>query len=512
MTIQKSSAFNRTESTNPSMKPTTNDVRTKGQVWTPPWVADAMAIYVLADSPNVVHDPSLGSGSLAVSVANVAQRTGRVCDIVATELHPDHIGGLEEHLEGLGCNLEVIVGDFLDEANDGPINAIIANPPYVRHHRFNADQKSKLQSRAQAGFGISVDGRTGYHVFFLARALERMNADARAAFILPSDVFEGISSRAIMTRLTELCNVEGVARFEAVATPFPKVDTNPVVIFFRKGGPTIRIACATIRVPETDALLQWVAAGFPTISTTDIVAYGRTREESLETGLTRDPRDQETDLVRLGELLKTSRGIATGDNAYFTMTESQMRATGIPPENFRRCVGRTKDIDGEELDLERLDQLDSMNRATYLLDVRASNKNEMDDQTRAYIERGEAKGVTRTTLAASRSIWWRMDRREIPPILFSYLGRGSSRFYRNRSGAVPLNGFIGVYPQNDIDPDALCRLLADERTVKSLRYEAKTYGRGDIKIEPNAIERVTVPRSLVENHGIVVAPRQGTLF
>lgn len=483
------------------MHPTKDDVRTKGQVWTPSWLGDAMALYVLADSPNVVHEPSLGSGSLALSVAKVARATHRVCDIMATELHAYHLGEVGDQLEELGCELEVEHGDFLSPSADGPINAIIANPPYIRHHQFDGVTKARLQSITKSALGIKVDGRTGYHVFFLARAIERMNVGARGCFILPADVFEGVSSRLIMTRITEICELEAVARFAPDATPFPKIDTNPVVIFFKKGGPTTRIACATIMTADS-GLYDWVARGFPTIASDQLVSYVRTRDESIATGLTREPRAVGQDDITLGELLTTTRGIATGNNAYFTMTRAEAHERNIPATDLKRCIGKTKDIQGHRFDDTRLETLDREGRATYLLDVTAQNKDAMHPGTRAYIEVGEQRGIPTGTLATARPRWWRMDRREPPPILFSYLGRASSTFYRNATSAVALNGFIGVYPRHGIDPDSLAHALDDPRTRAALRYEAKTYGRGDIKIEPNAIERVTISRKILIEHGV----------
>ena len=483
------------------MHPTKEDVRTKGKVWTPPWLGDAMALYVLADSPNVVHEPSLGSGSLALSVAKVARATHRVCGIMATELHAIHLGDVGDQLEELGCELEVEHGDFLNPSIDGPINAIIANPPYIRHHQFDKIAKEHLQSITESALGIKVDRRTGYHVFFLARAIERMNIGARGCFILPADVFEGISSRLIMTRITEICELEAVARFASNATPFPKIDTNPVVIFFRKGGPTTRIACATV-MTEGSGLYEWIAQGFPTMASDQLVSYVRTRTESLATGLTREPRAVSQDNIVLGELLTTTIGIATGNNAYFTMTRAEAHERDIPTTDLKRCVGKTKDLKGHRFDDARLDTLDGEGRATYLLNVAAQNKDAMHPGTRAYIEFGERQGVPSGALAAARPKWWRMDKREAPPILFTYLGRASSTFYRNATCAIPLNGFIGVYPRHGIDPDALAHALDDPRTRAALRYEAKTYGRGDIKIEPNAIERVTVSRKILIEHGV----------
>ena len=51
--------------------PTTSDVRTKGQVWTPRWVADGMAEYLSLSLPGRVLDPAVGPGALLASIRDL---------------------------------------------------------------------------------------------------------------------------------------------------------------------------------------------------------------------------------------------------------------------------------------------------------------------------------------------------------------------------------------------------------------------------------------------------------
>ena len=48
-------------------------------------------------------------------------------------------------------------------------SAVVANPPYVRHHRLSEAAKICLHSFARVLIGRSIDGRAGLHVFFLLR-------------------------------------------------------------------------------------------------------------------------------------------------------------------------------------------------------------------------------------------------------------------------------------------------------------------------------------------------------
>lgn len=51
----------------PSAFPAREALREKGQFWTPGWLADVMAEWVIQDSPAVVFDPAVGRGTFFVA-------------------------------------------------------------------------------------------------------------------------------------------------------------------------------------------------------------------------------------------------------------------------------------------------------------------------------------------------------------------------------------------------------------------------------------------------------------
>ncbi len=67
-----------------------------------------------------------------------------------------------------------------------------------------------------------------YYVYFLLRALQMLTEGGRLAFIMPADTCEGIFSTALWKWITANYYLEAVITFDPDATPFPKVDTNPV--------------------------------------------------------------------------------------------------------------------------------------------------------------------------------------------------------------------------------------------------------------------------------------------
>jgi hypothetical protein len=234
----------------------------------------------------------------------------------------------------------------------------------------------------------------------------------------------------------------------------------------------------------------------------------RSIREGLHTGLTRPPRTAEHAGLTLGNFASVRRGIATGANEFFFLTAAQMREHCLPPESLKRAVGRTRDIEGEEITAERLGMLDAAGRPTYLLCLGDTEKHLLPAPVQQYLTVGEALGLPDRPLIAQRRPWYKMETRDPPPFLFAYLGRRHARFLRNRAGILPLTGFLCVYP-HQTDPDTLERLWAILRhpeTVGNLAQVGKSYGAGAIKVEPRSLERLPVPEHLTAGAGLV--PRQ----
>src|SRR5437870_8328175 len=118
-----------------------------GQFATPNALAVDIARYVasLIDRPNgEIHfaDPSIGSGSFFSAALAVFGST-RMKSAVGVELDPAFADAARRLWSDAG--LEVILGDFTRVIADGSCppapNVVLANPPYVRHHHMDREDK-----------------------------------------------------------------------------------------------------------------------------------------------------------------------------------------------------------------------------------------------------------------------------------------------------------------------------------------------------------------------------------
>jgi hypothetical protein len=476
----------------PTAGPEREALRQKGQFWTPDWVAQGMVAYVVAGGCDEVFDPAVGAGAFFRAVKQVAKETGRSIRFHGTEIDP---AALEQavHNELSAADLaSVQIRDFVLNPPSGSLSAIVANPPYIRHHRLGGEVKAKLRAFALKLVGKTLDGRAGIHVYFLLRALQLLKHDGRLAFIMSADTCEGVFAPTLWNWITRNFCLDAVLTFAPEASPFPGVDTNPVVFMIRRAKPASHFLWAKCHAARCDEFKQWVLSGFRARSSDALTIYHRSVAEGLATGFSREPRTMDANAPRLGDFAKVLRGIATGANEFFFLTRSQAATLRIPDEFLIPAIGRTRDVTEEEITSKTLEALDATGRPTFLFSPDGRPLNAFPKAVREYLRHGEELGLPRRPLIASRQPWYKMETRQPPPFLFAYLGRRNARFIRNRDGILPLTGFLCVYPRSN-EPESVDRLgraLRHPETIANLRLVGKSYGQGCIKVEPRALERL----------------------
>lgn len=484
-------------------------LREKGQFWTPDWIAEAMVEYVLVAQNRLLFDPAVGAGAFFRAAKKIAKEKGLSVTFAGMDIDP---AILEQALiQGLDRDdlANVEIRDFVFQPPQEEFSAIVANPPYIRHHRIPLKTKEQLKRLSLQTLGTVLDGRAGLHVYFLIRALTLLKENGRLAFIMPADTCEGKFASDLWRWITANYRLEAVVTFTPEASPFPNVDTNPLIFFIRKTVPGAAFYWAKCYASQTNLLKQWVRSNFDTSPQTGLVVIQRQVSEALMTGLSRPPMVGTISKYVLGDFARVVRGVATGANEFFFMTAEQVKQTGIPEGYFMRAIGRTRDVPGEEITQETLTMLEAKGRPTFLLTLNGDSFDDYPESLKEYLKKGELLGLPQRPLISQRKPWYKTESRIAPPFLFAYLGRRNSRFIRNTAGVIPLTGFLCVYPKNDEKEyvECLWKILSHPDTIANLSTIGKSYGDGAIKVEPRSLERLPIPEHVVKQSGIQIQLR-----
>lgn len=469
-------------------------LRKKGQFWTPDWVADAMIAYV-ATNTDLIFDPAAGRGAF---YAALLRHNNPDISFIGTDIDPIVLA--DEIYEQPKCIVEV--RDFIKSPPNRKFNAIVANPPYIRHHRIDEETKIHLKHLSARITGSKIDGRAGYHIYFLIQALNLLERDGKLAFIMPADTCEGKFAKNLWTWIAAKFCIECVITFDEKATPFPNVDTNALVFLIKNTKPSKTIRWIKANKAYSNDLLYFISNKFTQHKFETLEIFNRDLEEAIKTGLSRPPYDQSGFKFYLSDFATVMRGIATGSNEFFFLTRQQINELEIPFSFFKRAVGRTRDVSNSVFTTGDLDLLEQENRPTFLFSI--NGQGTFPESVERYLELGEKMGLPNRPLIQQRKPWYKMEKRQCPPLLFSYLGRRDARFIKNEAKVLPLTGFLCVYPiYNDEEfIENLWKVLNHAETLENLKFVGKSYGSNAIKVEPKNLNNLPIPEHLVEKYNL----------
>jgi len=486
-------------------------LREKGQFWTPDWIAEPMTEYVLGKEGGLLFDPAVGTGAFFRAAKAIAVEKKLPVQLAGMEIDPTTLAQALEYGLSKEEIASVEIADFVLQPPKMKFRAIVANPPYIRHHRLDSEKKAQLKRLSIQIIGKSLDGRAGLHVYFLIRALSLLEENGRLAFIMPADTCEGKFAYDLWTWITGNFALDAVITFSPEASPFPTIDTNPLILFIRRAAPRDQFLWVKCYRPATASLKRWVRSGFGDISEQDLVVLDRDLKEGLSTGFSREPFSSRNTKYVLGDFVRVMRGIATGANDFFFMTAEKARELGIPDNYFVKAVGRTRDVMGDKVTHETIELLEHKGRPTLLLALEGDAIEDLPEPVQRYLQEGEKLGLPKRPLISQRTPWYKMEARLPPPFLFAYLGRRNLRFIRNTARVVPLTGFLCVYPRTNDEKlaDQIWKILNHPDTIANLSKIGKSYGGGAIKVEPRLLEKLPIPDHVVEQFGL---PMQMRLF
>lgn len=463
------------------------DRRAAGQFQTPAWAADLMAAWLLQEPCELLMDPGVGAGRLLFRAARgLGHRPDR---LLGLDVDPVSLEMARVNLRIRGVeNFTLRQANFLlNDLRERP-TALTCNPPYSRHHAIAADDKDAIHTAFEDRLGLRLSRLSGLHVLFLVRALEVLKDGGRLAFITPAEWLDVNYGRTVKRFVLDQADVEGLVLFEHDHLFFDGALTTAAITLLHKqepsGAPT-RVVRVPSSLPDVEQVLAALAG-----SKTDLRVDGV--ELSADARWSRPAPGRVARGTPLSDLARIRRGIATGCNRFFVISEAARREHGLDRSDLRTCISTPRLVSGTEfshVDLERLP--DGLPR--WVLECRDAGAEQRDDELGRYLRWGrQAHGAHGGYLAMRREPWYALERREDSPILFTYMNRKRPRFIRNRACAVPLNTFLIVEPFDGVGPDELWAALNGEHVLRQLASERRNYGGGLWKLEPRELGAIKV--------------------
>lgn len=194
--------------------------RSLGQYYTPPKLVDFVTRTTVRDEDDVVLDPACGSGAFLVRAYNRLRELGDDAghETILSQLYGVDVNRFPVHLAALNLavrdfdaetrELDVERADFFDvesgqpppsgeraggadaagrpeENGDFPtqVDAVVANPPYVRQELVDKERCRGHLDRN--GFSVDIDERSDIYCYFFTHASEFLSANGRMGMVTP---------------------------------------------------------------------------------------------------------------------------------------------------------------------------------------------------------------------------------------------------------------------------------------------------------------------------------------
>jgi len=469
-----------------------------GQFATPDALAQDILDYantLLPDNaPIRFLDPAIGTGAFYAALRNTypASRIQTACGY---EIDP-HYGNPAAAL-WRDTRLDVRITDFTGQPPEAAFNLLICNPPYVRHHHLESEQKARLQATSLAASGIRLSGLAGLYCHFLAQSHAWMSEGGIAGWLIPSEFMDVNYGQAIKRYLLERVTLLHIHRFDPADVQFADALVSSAVVWFRKSPP-----------PQHHQV-KFTFGG--TLTESAQCRHVCTSVLAKEPKWTRFPAASERTRPAAGivsDFFTIKRGIATGDNDFFILGEDTLTQRNLPKEVFRPILPSPRYIRADEItaDTHGIPLLD---KRLFLLDTDLPEEHisHRYPTLHQYLQEGRAQGLPERYLCRHRKCWYAQEKRTAAPIICTYLGRSDNknkrpfRFILNHSKATVANVWLAMYPTPAVQqamqfkPDILRQVWQTLNSIdpEQLLGEGRVYGGGLHKLEPKELGNVPVP-------------------
>ena len=478
----------------------TQDERNKlGQFATPTILATEILEYaktLLAPHLKVRFlDPAIGTGSFYSALLRAFPPT-QIASAVGYEI--DHHYGHEATKLWGETPLQLKIADFTrsksPNSDSAKANLLICNPPYVRHHHLAAEEKLRLHWLAKQVAGVSLSGLAGLYCYFLCLSHGWMAENGVAGWLIPSEFMDVNYGQPVKEYLLNRVTLLRIHRFDPNEVQFGDALVSSAVVWFRKSLPPVDHAVefsfgGTLAVPKVSKLIS-VDVLSPATKWTKfplaIETLGRYRGKRL----------------KLSDLFKIQRGLATGANEFFVLTPEQVAEHQIPAQFLTPILPSPRFLSVDEVTANVRGE-PMLDRKLFLLTC-----NLPEEEVKAkypplwkYLQTGVKSGVSERYLCQHRSPWYSQEDRPPSAFLCTYMGRQDARsgrpfrFILNHSKATAANVYLMLYPKPVLEKvlnhnrgllKEVWRAL-NEISPEILMGEGRVYGGGLHKMEPNEL-------------------------
>lgn len=460
-----------------------SEAKSNGVFHTPKELAEYVATLGVEHPCSSVLDPCYGEGALLLAAY------GRLLDVGCAE-PSQHLFGydiaprlgaiqdtpLKESLD----SHQLTERDFLEigeQECQSKFDAILMNPPFVRHHLLQKEVQDRARRAVQEE--ISLPKTSDLWAYFVVHSLEFISEGGSLVAILPWSFLYADYSRPVRELLAEKfrmirVSVIGQRLFEGVE--------ERVLVMTARG----------FGSPSSDIGIHYsleVPTKQPTWMPVDLETWSGSPWRALTPDDARQVLSRVADSLGFTPLRKFARvrvGTVTGANSFFVIPREKAESMNLPRTILRPIVRHSNE-------LCRL-TLSSANDIKYVL-LLIPEDMDLPDTLKDYIETGVDSGLNNRYHTRKRAKWYSIPEQPAPDAFFPYMTKVVPFLALNPHGALSTNTVHAVDFLDNVSKETrewVQLSMLTSLSQLSLELSARTYGGGVLKIEPSAAGEILV--------------------
>lgn len=473
--------------------------RVLGAYYTPERLSQLLADWAIRTLADTVLEPSFGGcGFLSTARDTLAARgsanpVGQIfgCDIdpVAFQ-YLANVFGAPVGTDGF------VLRDFLDcidvETWPNQFSVVLANPPYIPHHRIGQERVRAL-SRYEHGIA-GVGGRASLWAYFIAHAVSLLAPGGRMAWVLPGAFLQADYAEPIRSYLGK--HFDRCAAFLVRERLFLTEGTDEETVILLADGHRVEPHARGIEVGEASTLgelesliTRW--AGLQWEGTTEAFS-------PAALSLTPDVKTlfahvrAAAGAVTFGSIAKVQIGLVTGDNRFFVLDRPGCQSAGLTDGDCLRVLSKFKAAPGIVLTRADLDAYDVANGRSFLI---SETEPDVGSAVAIYLDGYDAERRKNVSTFKKRSIWSATSDGKIPDAFFPVMHHTGPRLVLNPNQFNCTNTIHRVFFLDTVD-EARRQLIALSLLTTFSQISAelcgRRYGSGVLKHEPRDAERIEI--------------------
>jgi adenine-specific DNA-methyltransferase len=472
-----------------SSRPSDNGLNPKlnGVYYTPPRLAGILSDWALKKNPERILEPAYGGGVFLQAAHEALIRQGvphpesRLFGVEIDPAGPTRL--LDRGLRLPSTHLHE--GDLLSldvDALGGCFEAIVGNPPYIRHHLLSKE----LADRGREGavrLGIDLNGRSDAWTYFCAHLVTFLAPRGRLALVLPGSVLQAEYAAPL---LDALASEKGEVQLIRISQRlFRGVQERTVLLLIDRGQPA-----GDQVVYRRIADLKGLARGLQQPRKRQARKVSQKREDyrlpwrltAVQAAAWEEVCADER-IQRLGDLGKVRIGVVTGANSFFIRSAAEADSLGKAVRSVP-IVSRGAWLNGPRWD--HADQQAVAAKPSRLL-LLPGGESKLSKAAKKALRAAERELIDRRSHCVRRTPWYTVRDQAVPDLFLPYMASGPPRLVLNDTRATCTNAIHRVWLHSDERSRKESIAAASWTTLYRLSAElcGRTYGGGILKLEPN---------------------------